>query len=75
MRIPKERADFMARKFRATLNRAAKDGLIHESFFYIGVEDEKGSHTIHFAVEVKSNSSECFDCHGKTYADGDRKNL
>ena len=47
MRLPKDVADRMARKFRAELNKAAKDGLVHACHYWL--EDKT---TISFEVTV-----------------------
>ncbi len=66
MRISKEHADKYAREFRAGLNKAAKDGLIHEFWF------AAGKYTVGFKLLVnkpKSKRDLCFtDCpsHGST---------
>ena len=58
MKIDKDLAEKMARQFRAEMNKAARDGLIHESYFYTG------KFKIHYAVEVRGEGGEYFDCHG-----------
>lgn len=68
MRLPKDLVNRVTRKFRADLNKSAEDKLMHETFYHT----EKYG-TIHFVVEVKENSSDCFDPHLDTYATSWRK--
>ena len=63
MRLSKDLVDKMTRSFRAELNKAAKDSLIHENFYY---KNEKT--VIHFAVEVKPNPNSAID---RTWVDVD----